>query len=398
MCDHFPTFVATPKCAWPGYCPEILSIVAKNLNARITPVLMNVTEGQADYGSLVDGKWTGVLGAVESGMVDTACILYQKTDAQTHIAARKRDELVANGMWEIFQAYSSLAWLAMGIMLTIQALCCLFIARAEVDLKQRKDFSPLDMIWKLLRLQLSQPECTDFYTKAGKLTIFVFALMQCLLLLGMYQSWILSSIIRTVDLRPFKNVDDLFLQLTTGKHRFASYYPGHWFWDNTFRSSSSDFRYKTIREAVAAYPILNFTDAKGALDCVDSGKCVLVTQRDDYTTYLSSEYCDILFVTEGLPEVSAHFVFRKDNPLVDLFNDAITEEMVHIMRVARRYFNNVHLEKRERCDHYGEAAKYRPLGIVPFLGLVVVAAAGGALAMMAFGVEICSAKKMLHWG
>ncbi|KAH7698341.1 Protein W02A2.5, partial [Aphelenchoides avenae] len=332
--------------------------------------------------------------------------------AQTHIAARKRDELVANGMWEIFQAYSSLAWLAMGVMLAIQALCCLFIARAEVDLKQRKEFSPLDvslsqalrrlkanfkMIWKLLRLQLSQPECTDFYTKAGKLTIFVFALMQCLLLLGLYQSWILSSIIRTVDLRPFKNVDDLFLQLTTGKHRFASYYPGHWFWDNTFRSSSSDFRYKTIREAVAAYPILTFTDPKGALDCVDRGKCVLVTQRDDYTTFLSSDYCDILFVTEGLPEVSAHFVFRKDNPLVDLFNDAITEEMVHIMRVARRYFNNVHLEKRERCDHYGEAAKYRPLGIVPFLGLVVVAAAGGALAVMAFVAEFCSAKKKLPW-
>lgn len=35
---------------------------------------------------------------------------------------------------------------------------------------------------------------------------------------------------------------------------------------------------------------------------------------------------------------------------------------VHIMRVARRYFNNVHLEKHKLCDNYGEAAKYRPLG------------------------------------
>ncbi|KAH7704830.1 Protein W02A2.5, partial [Aphelenchoides avenae] len=82
--------------------------------------------------------------------------------------------------------------------------------------------------WKLVNLQLVRPEGTPFYSRAGQLTLFVFAMTQCLLLLGLYQTYILSAIITPPDPRPFKNANDFIEGFVTNKYRFVSYYAGHW--------------------------------------------------------------------------------------------------------------------------------------------------------------------------
>jgi hypothetical protein len=48
----------------------------------------------------------------------------------------------------------------------------------------------------MIRLQLNQPGKVYFKSKAGKVAIMFFSLVQCAVLLGVFSSWILSSILR----------------------------------------------------------------------------------------------------------------------------------------------------------------------------------------------------------
>ncbi|KAH7704829.1 Protein W02A2.5 [Aphelenchoides avenae] len=149
------------------------------------------------------------------------------------------------------------------------------------------------------------------------------------------------------------------------------------------------------------WPIANVSSVTQALDLVNSGNYVLIAQEDDnVVARLSSEkfagYCDILFISEGLPLVSAHFVFRQDNPLTPKFDEAIKKEEVTIMRIVRRYFANAQAEREMMCGRVADAQKARvarPLGLVPYLGLILVCSAGGLLAILAFAVEIAAHRR-----
>ncbi|KAH7704831.1 hypothetical protein AAVH_27976, partial [Aphelenchoides avenae] len=87
-----------------------------------------------------------------------------------------------------------------------------------------------------------------------------------------------------------------------------------------------------IRDGTHKWPIENVSSVREALNRVSEGNFVMIAQTDDYaSSYLAYEYCDIVFIPEGLPEMSAHFVFRKDNAMIHKFNEAIARENIDII-------------------------------------------------------------------
>ena len=54
------------------------------------------------------------------------------------------------------------------LFLAVQVVYMLFVARTEVAMRRRKSLDVLEMIWNLLRVQLSQPDEVAFFTLAGK--------------------------------------------------------------------------------------------------------------------------------------------------------------------------------------------------------------------------------------
>src|SRR4051794_3698985 len=54
----------------------------------------------------------------------------------------------------------------------------------------------LQLIWGLVRMQVLQLKGEAFYKIADKITTLLFAFIQCMLVLSLYQSWIISTIVR----------------------------------------------------------------------------------------------------------------------------------------------------------------------------------------------------------
>ncbi|KAH7700947.1 Protein W02A2.5, partial [Aphelenchoides avenae] len=132
------------------------------------------------------------------------------------------------------------------------------------------------------------------------------------------------------------------------------------YWDEIFRSPVSGLQSTTIVNGMGAWPIANVSSVTEALELVNAGNYVLITQQDDNAAARISEgYCDILLITEGLPAVSAHFVFREDNPLIHKFNKAIFRERVQIMRIVRRCFTNIEATRDPICGRVKDAEKPR---------------------------------------
>jgi len=42
-CRRFPTFRSSLDCPFPGYCTEIMGLLAKSMNMRLEPVVMNIS-------------------------------------------------------------------------------------------------------------------------------------------------------------------------------------------------------------------------------------------------------------------------------------------------------------------------------------------------------------------
>lgn len=78
----------------------------------------------------------------------------------------------------------------------MQCCLCVIIRQTETQMNNANPISILESGWQMVRLQLLQPEKVFFKSKAGKMSIIFFSLIQCAVLLGVFSSWILSNILR----------------------------------------------------------------------------------------------------------------------------------------------------------------------------------------------------------
>lgn len=59
---------------------------------------------------------------------------------------------------------------------------------------------------------------------------------------------------------------------------------------------SKSYHYVTLRESTKKYPVIMLPTVREALECVSKGVCVMATQEDDPAMFLSTGYCDVVFV------------------------------------------------------------------------------------------------------
>ena len=69
-----------------------------------------------------------------------------------------------------------------------------------------------------------------------------------------------------------------------------------------------------------------------------SGSYIYPIQEDSLSMQMARRRCNLVFVQEGLPERSAHFVFHNTSPMVPEWNNAIIMNMDFIRRTFRKYF------------------------------------------------------------
>ena len=78
-----------------------------------------------------------------------------------------------------------------------------------------------------------------------------------------------------------------------------------------------------------------------ALDLVDTGKYIYPIQQDSLAMQMSKERCNYVYVSDGMPQVSSFFVFKKNFTGLEEFNRQIIMNQVFIQRTFNKYFNEV---------------------------------------------------------
>jgi ABC-type amino acid transport substrate-binding protein len=74
------------------------------------------------------------------------------------------------------------------------------------------------------------------------------------------------------------------------------------------------------------------------LNAVNGGKAIAVQQDDDFISYLSRDWCDLVLMQSPFPQRPKYFMLRKGNPLLPEINRAIRAQRILILRAHRKYF------------------------------------------------------------
>jgi len=245
-CRRFPTLQPTPECPYPGYCPEIVQLLARRMRVRLRPLVLTDPDQRplsANQNSTSHSDfWSELIALVDNGTVDTWCAFLQQTAGRVerfsftiplfHVRSgfavrRWSGDGLMTRAWALFRPYSPTTWVVICLAVAVMLLVGLVISTVEKRMGFRlhnsthvQGPSTTEVVWQMLRMQLRQASDTSplFRTLAGKLAMTVFGLLQCLLLLSMYQTGIVYSlVVRPRPTAAFESLDELLRRLDTGE-------------------------------------------------------------------------------------------------------------------------------------------------------------------------------------
>uniref|UniRef100_A0A183C711 Glucuronosyltransferase n=1 Tax=Globodera pallida TaxID=36090 RepID=A0A183C711_GLOPA len=360
-CHRFPNLkVSSMRCRFPGHCVELLMQVVNYLDLQVEPVIHHghflggYATDQIGVNLLIsklnDGTPTGLLSMLANGSVDSICKLFTRTNNNNNAFDFSRI---------IYATWSGIA-----------------VRRHSGGQMYKWD------MWSLFH-----PFTEGTWVAIGNFSYVVYGLLHVMLFCSLYQSWICTTLIGGERVLPFRSVEELVPLLESGRYKFAALPTNHWFFETV--ESSNDPRHIRIREAMRKYPLEIYEDESEVMELVQSGTHVAVVQGWSTLEWVANSFCDVVFVKGGMPEKAIHFAFSKGSPFVKLFDEqAIGHEAVFMHRKRWKY--GYYLEKqRERfcLENDNERKRFKPLGLIPFLGPCVVLLAGNAFALIAFTME-----------
>ncbi|EFO93081.1 hypothetical protein CRE_10276 [Caenorhabditis remanei] len=404
-CPLFPTLDVIVQCPFPGWTVEVLKMLGDALKWDIIPVVTPTIVGGLDWGTMTgNDTWSGVLGYLQNGTADAAALMYQKTDlrneffdysypvnnVQPVFVVRKKTENLGSVLWNAFKPFTIEVWLCLLASLIVNLFVMIAISRVEVKLLFRDRFRPFEMLWHLVQLQLDEKsDDMLFYTLSGNIVLFIFALLQTGTLIELYKGILLTSLITSNGDNPFANADEMIKLIGAKKYHLTTNYMGNWYFDDLQHSDQQHF--VKLRAATSSNPVIPAASVSAALDLVDTGKYIYPIQQDSLAMQMSKERCNYVYVSDGMPQVSSFFVFKKNFSGLEEFNRQIIMNQVFIQRTFNKYFNEeFKLGFIPKCEIAEETKSdaSKPLDIESVIGVFTIGALGIAASFIVFVVEI----------
>lgn len=189
----------------------------------------------------------------------------------------------------------------------------------------------------------------------GNFAVLVFTIMQCRLLLDMYQTLLLSALLQSSSKNPFTDARDMIKLVASKRYRLITNYIGNWLTELSVFEQIKSFicyyryfeelhtsnvsHYRSLRLATANNPVRVASSVTSALDNVGAGSYIFPIQQDSLPMQLALRRCNLVFVSDGLPEMSSHFIFSPNSThFLNDFDDAIVMNMDFIRRTFNKYF------------------------------------------------------------
>lgn len=87
------------------------------------------------------------------------------------------------------------------------------------------------------------------------------------------------------------------------------------------------------------------------LDYVELGGYIFPIQEDSLAMQMSKERCGLVYVSEGLPEKEAYFVFQKNSTLPKIWNNAVKMQIDYVIKIYNKYYTeNYKIGNLSKCS------------------------------------------------
>ncbi|CAJ0949741.1 unnamed protein product, partial [Mesorhabditis belari] len=170
----------------------------------------------------------------------------------------------------------------------------------------------------------------------GKILYTIFGVVHILLLMGLYQSYLITALLQPGDPYPFRNLEQMSAMIKSKEYQLLESDGGNWVYDE-IRTSPI---FSSLRQALEKNPAVMLTSDGELVPTAQKGKYVFFSQIDAYTSYQLQDYCGFLTVMEDLPQVTSHFLFQKNSSFVEAVNKKIILQQSFIMRTYTKYFDS----------------------------------------------------------
>ncbi|KAI6238790.1 hypothetical protein M3Y99_00661100 [Aphelenchoides fujianensis] len=266
-------------------------------------------------------------------------------------------------LWSFFHTYDVWVWAAIGVVWIAQLLACAVCA------------------WQTLRILLQQPVSFRFRSRAGKLSLMLFSLLQ-FAILGIYSSFVLLAIIRRPAPEPL-DVEAVIRHLKRGEYRFVTPRPE---FVNDVLNKADTFPFLQLRKALQSNPMLAVKNAEEVRSSLLNQRGITM-QINDLDFFPTGPNCEFTVMGDDFPVAPAFFVLRRGSRWTAAVNRALRFTRTQIDNIVGRY--SAYAQKYTNC---AEPTANQPLHITPYCGLLVVVMGAFAAAAGIFVTEIFVAK------
>ncbi len=380
-----------PKCPMPGSDAEILSYL---LRLSKIPYNHKVYKGYP-WGMYINGTWTGLLGLLRNGSIDTINVRYRHLKLRTEyfefsypvinmpvgFLVRKGSTGIGESTGIVFQVFHPILWafliaavIAVGLgMITITVWGSQTIVLQTIP----------DSLFSCFRLLINQYEPVGGRNIARNL-LFVWGSFLTLIFLSLYQNGLLAQLLIPRTSNPFQSTADLVNGIKSGQFRFAAPEASAAFFQYV-NEAENDFT-KSLKEALKANPVQFEPNMTKIVNLVASGTHVYV-DAFDVVLMLSGKNCFLQVAT--VPDIfreTESFIFRKNDPRLRKLNQATKESIDFTGHVEAKYKKSV----QSKCPQQSDSTdRTRPLNITSLSGTLLLLVAGLGCAFGFAVVETC---------
>ncbi|KAI6219063.1 hypothetical protein M3Y95_01127100 [Aphelenchoides besseyi] len=386
-CSHVNHRVGS-TCQFPGMTSEILNLIVTYLNLTMEVVKV----------SPFVPTWNNTFDEVYNNETDLYALFYNehtkryvsKFDFTKPIfwhnikVLIKKPDHSFKSIFDFFQMYSVDIWLSMIAVFMLFTSFAVLVHHIECQLQLRKRYDIGNIVWKMTGIQLTQLNGISYKLRSGKMSLLAFSVFQIYIFVGLYQSLILTRIIKKVESAPF--LPDEFPQLIKDK-KLTLYLDSHearWLLEEIKNNLDSPFY--ELREALQFNPYKVVNDVLKAID--EERGAVTLYVENFWSTDKAEAHCNLILVDAHFLPQPERFMLRKGSDFVRIFNEAIDVNVYQINRIILKYLVYKPISK---CPTQPTGAT--SLSLTPYYGLLLLFSIGIAASGCAFVKEMMRTKK-----
>ncbi|CAD5213404.1 unnamed protein product [Bursaphelenchus xylophilus] len=403
LCDRFPSLSSNNHCAYPGLLAETFGIIAKNGPYQILPYVVRIGEGnQRTFNSELGGSNIFPDKEVlENKTFDTMAVPFQYTPEREKLVDfsyhtyKVRSFLYASRFddptirWSLFQMYDLSLWQMIAFVMLLQCGFCIIVRHVEERAGRRHQETALQLLWKVIQVQLFQSKRIVFHFRAGNYSLLIFAYFH-VVIFGIFSSYLLSAIIHPKRDYSFVKRDRIISDIKNGYRDIIAVTGSTWFEEKIAKGDEKP--YDELKYALGGRKVRIVGHVTDALNEMRYKKAVLFFQEDEMIGFEMQAHCDFVRLKFKLPELESHLIFRKNFSELENISRIIEENIHDLYRLKDLYLARGNHENT-KCDDFkiGDAMR-----ITPYIGALLICSTLTIASLVALFLEVtinyCSTK------